>query len=75
MTRTYVCIGVFAGDHVSDARSDKRKPVAFVYGVGSNRMCQEIAKVRQERAGGQAAHVVYESLDWDVADTRYSLRA
>lgn len=68
-----VVISVFAGDFVSDARQDQRKPQASVRGIMGKRQAEAMATRLQADAGGQAAHVIYLALPWDTAMARYTL--
>lgn len=68
-----VVIGVYAGDWVTDARSDKRKPTASVRANIPMAAAKRFAAMLQEEAGGQSANVVFEALSWKTAKARYTL--
>lgn len=68
-----VVIGVYAGDYVWDARSQKRKPTATVRANIPMKAARQYAALLQEEAGGQAANVIFEALPWRTANARYTL--
>ena len=68
-----VVIGIYAGDMITDARKDRRKPRASVYGMLGPKEAEAMAARLQAEAGGNAANVVYLALPWDTAMARYSL--
>lgn len=78
MSRSWLCISVYAGYWRNDGRrrrKDEPKPRAHSHGIGPKRTMQALAEARQTEAGGQAANVVYEALPYETALARYEVFA
>jgi hypothetical protein len=68
MAQYYVLIGVFAGNYVSDARTDKRRPQASAKGIGSR-----VDMKNLQGAMPEDSHVVFQVLPLSTAKARYTL--
>lgn len=74
--RDYYVVGYYAGDVPRrDFRRPGSRPRGFVYGsFGTKAQAEKHAKFLQKKAGGQAAHTIYEAVPYERAVRMFDLR-
>lgn len=74
--RDYYVVGYYAGDVPRrDFRRPGSQPRGFVYGsFGTKAQAEKHAKFLQKKAGGQAAHTIYEAVPYERAVRMFDLR-